>query len=96
MSKTFKYIKITSQYYLHYTDEWDEDGVEFDYEVSDYDLMEAIMPLVMSEYFLGQDQVEDMVREFIVSNDLVDFFAERYEDELHEIFKDEAFDYYND
>ena len=96
MSKKFTYTKITGHYYCQHSEEWEEDGVEFDYEVPNYELIKEIMPLVMKEYFEGQEQVEDMVREFIVSNDLVDFFAERYEDELHEIFQDEAFDYFND
>jgi hypothetical protein len=95
MSKTFKYTKITSRYYLDYTDEWEEDGIEFDYEIDDYDLMNEIMPIIMREYFEGQDGLEEQIIEFIVHNDLVGFFADKYETELHDIFEKEAMDWYN-
>lgn len=96
MSKTFKYTKIISSYYLDYTDEWEEDGIEFDYEVDDYDLMNEIMPIIMREYFEGQDGFEEQIREFIVHNNLVGFFADKYETALHDIFKKEAMEMNNE
>ena len=104
MSKTFRYTKITGQYYLDYTDEWEEDGVEFDYEVEDEDLLPVIVDLIFDAYF-GDDKLVMKDKEFekllkqklstlIEENDLIGVIAEQYESTLKEIFEKEAMEFY--
>ena len=106
MSKTFRYTKFTGHYYCQYSDEWEEDGVEFDYEVSDEELLPEIVDLVFEDYF-GEDSViceseerteavKNKLRDIISDNYLIGQFADQYEDTLKEIFEREALEYYND
>lgn len=106
MSKTFRYKKITGQYYLDYTDEWEEDGIEFDYEVEDNDLFPEIVDLVFEEYF-GDDKsicetnehkkaFKERLKKLIDENDLIGSFADQYEDTLKDMFESEAMEWYND
>ena len=106
MSKTFTYTKITGRYYLDYTDEWEEDGVDFEYEVDDDELLPEIVDLVFDDYF-GDDKVvcdseertkdvKKRLKRLIEESDLIDIFADQYEDTLKEIFQDEAIDAYCD
>ena len=106
MSKTFRYTKFTGHYYCQYSDEWEEDGVEFDYEVEDRDLLPVIVDLVFDDYF-GDDkvvcdseertqEVKERLTRLIDESDLIGAFADQYEDTLKDIFQDEALDFYND
>lgn len=95
MSKTFKYTKITKIC-------GDEQfGEEFEYEVSEEELLEAVACLVFENYFkntelcLRCDYVGDVrkaLKRFINDNDNLEDLVEDYEDELKEMFEDEAFD----
>lgn len=99
MSKTFRYTKFTGHYYCQYSDEWEEDGVEFDYEVEDSKLIPVIVDLLYDEYFKNGDD-EDFVKEtlarIIEEKDLVGGFAYYYEEDLHDIFEKEAMEWYDD
>lgn len=100
MSKKFRYTKFTKYHYCEFSDEWEEDGVEFDYEVEDEDLLPEIVDLVFEEYFSDRDYNEDLVKEklqtIIYENDLIVTFADQYEERLKDIFEKEAMEWYND
>ena len=91
--KTFTYTKITGQYYLDYTDEWEEDGIEFDYDVEEDDLADAIVQLLQEDGYFENVEIDDL-KEFILNFGLVDKLADEYESELKEMFKKEAFENY--
>lgn len=91
--KTFTYTKITGQYYLDYTDEWEEDGIEFDYDVEEDDLADAIVQLLQEDGYFEDVEIDNL-KEFILNFGLVDKLAYEYESELKEMFKQEALDGY--
>lgn len=104
MSKTFRYTKFTKYHYCEFSDEWEEDGVEFDYEVEDRDLLREIVNLLFDDYF-GDDkvicesgertkEVKERLARLIEENDLIGAFADEYEDTLKEIFQEEAMEWY--
>ena len=89
---------------MDYTDEWEEDGVEFDYEVEDEDLLPVIVDLIFNAYF-GDDKLVMKDKEFekllkqklstlIEENDMIGMLADNYEDELKEVFYNEAMESY--
>lgn len=106
MSKTFKYTKFAKYHYCEFSDEWEEDGVEFDYEVEDRDLLPVIVNLVFDDYFESNElycenekiahSIKENLSKMIEENDLIGTFADQYEETLKEIFKQEALDFYND
>ena len=104
MSKTLKYTKITSSMYLEGTDEVEEFGEDFEYEVDDKDLIEAFAHIIYDCHFNGKEMKEYQsfysqalqgLKSFLEDNDyLLDDLFERYEEEILEYFKDEAMDCY--
>ena len=106
MSKKFNYTKMTGHYYCQYSDEWEEDGVEFDYEVEDKDLLPHIIELVYNDYFGENDllcdneerinAIKEELRRFINDTDLIEPLSDSYEHILKDIFQQEAFDFHND
>ena len=105
MSKTFTYTKTTGHYYCQYSDDWEQDGVDFEYKVEDKDLLDEIVPMVIDEYF-GEEKdfyadeklwnsIKQKMKDLIYDNDLLDGLVERYEDTLKDIFYDEAIKAYS-
>lgn len=104
MSKTFRYTKFTGHYFCKYSDEWEQDGVEFDYEVENKDLLPEIANLLYEEYFADDEDfrgnfeieksIKEKLAEIIENHDLVDDFADDYEDTLKDIFQNEALEFY--
>ena len=86
---TFTYTKITNTYYLSDTDEWEEDGIEFTYEPTYQQLKQEVKELITRDY--GESSWS-MIDEL----DLVECVAQFYEDELKDIFEQEAMEFYND
>lgn len=86
---TFTYTKITNTYYLSDTDEWEEDGIEFIYEPTYQQLKQEVKELITRDY--GESSWS-MIDEL----DLVECVAQFYEDELKDIFEQEAMEWYND
>lgn len=86
---TFTYTKITNTYYLSDTDEWEEDGIEFTYEPTYQQLKQEVKELITRDY--GESSWS-MIDEL----DLVECVAQFYEDELKDIFEQEAMEWYND
>ena len=84
---TFTYTKITNTYYLSDTDEWEEDGIEFTYEPTYQQLKQEVKELITRDY--GESSWS-MIDEL----DLVECVAQFYEDELKDIFEQEAMDFY--
>ena len=106
MSKKFRYTKFTKYHYCDFSDEWEEDGIEFDYEVEDRHLLPKIVDLLFDDYF-GDDkaicdseertkEVKERLKRLVDESDLIGTFADQYEDTLKEIFEQEAMEFYND
>lgn len=99
MSKKFTYTKITGHYYCQHSDDWEQDGIDFDYEVQDRDLLPEVVALVFKDYFgdigFNEGDIKEGLAKMIEEQDLLDQLADNYEDTLKEIFKDEAMDWYN-
>ena len=106
MSKTFRYTKFTKYHYCEFSDEWEEDGVEFDYEVEDEHLLPEIVNLVFEDYLESNElycdneeivkAIKESLKRFIEESELIGVLADQYEDTLKEIFEDEAMEWYND
>lgn len=104
MSKTFRYTKFTGHYYCQYSDEWEEDGVEFDYEVEDRDLLPVIVNLLFEDYFESNElycdneavvkTIKENLAKMISESDLIGVLAEQYEETLKETFQNEAMEWY--
>lgn len=96
MSKFFHYTKLTSQYYCSYSDEWEHDGVDFDYEVTDNDLLDAVCDILANEYFQYTDKgiAKQCLKVMISEQDMLDDFVEVNEEALHDYFMDEALDFF--
>lgn len=90
MGKTFKYEMITECGYIASSDEYDYWGDEFEYEVDYRDLEDAIVELVASDYLNGDKK---KIKEFLDDFDLYDVLTEVLEDELHDYFEEEAFEW---
>lgn len=86
---TFRYTKITNTYYLSDTDEREEDGIEFTYEPTYQQLKQEVKELITRDY--GESSWS-MIDEL----DLVECVAQFYEEELKDIFEQEAMEWYND
>ena len=93
--RSFTYTKVTGHYYCQYSDEWEEDGIEFDYEVEEDDLADAIVQLLQEDGYFEDVEIDDL-KEFILNFGLVDKLADEYESELKDIFEQEALDSYDD
>ena len=97
MSKTFTYTKFKGHYYCQYSDEWEEDGVEFNYTVENNELLDAIVDLLYNEYFFKEDYtLRESLKRMIEEQDLLDFLVEGYEDYLKEHFEQDALDSFED
>lgn len=94
---TFRYTKITNTYYLSDTDEWEEDGIEFDYDVDDEDLLNELVYLIKEDYFDGNEEdIKKALKTLIKDLDLTNHLSDVYEDKLKDIFEQEALDSYGD
>ena len=84
MSKTFYY---------------EDEDVEFEYEVNNRELLPAVAEMLFADYFLCiQGKEANMVlkgiKQMINELDLIDELADIYEESLKETFEDEAIDWY--
>jgi len=99
MGKTFTYTRqIGPEYYSEQTDETFCDTEDFDYEVDDTEVSDAVEVLIYQNYFskcgLNDDQktkVKKAIKSFISDFDLSDALEEGLEEELKDYFESDAF-----
>lgn len=78
---------------VDYEDIWDgDDGYEFDYEVEDYIVRRETARLIEENFGIKATKISY----FLDETDGWDSAIDYYHDELHEIFKSEAMEFYND
>lgn len=103
MSKKFVYTDVNERVYLEGTDEYEDFGEEFEYEVEDEELLKKIINIVYRDYFYypGIEDHPDYIsavkhglKDFIRDNDNLDELVDDYENELRDLFMDEAFESY--
>ena len=103
MSKKFIYTDVNERVYLEGTDEYEDFGEDFEYIVEDEELLKKIVNIVYRDYFsdLGIEDRPDYVaavkrglKDFIEDNNNLDELADDYEDELRDLFMDDAFSTY--
>lgn len=87
--KTFKYTKIIDRVYLKGSDEYEEVGADFDYEVNDDKLLGAVVELLIKEDRFSKGE-ENNLHNFIKEFDLLITLVEQYEEELKDMFEVEA------
>lgn len=95
MTKIFTYYFSGNNYYLEETDENEEFGEKkINYEVGNRDLEEAVVEIVYRNYFNHFDNknLKKSIEYFISDFDLLDKLVEEFEDELHEYFREQAFE----
>lgn len=70
--------------------EWDGDeGFEFEHDVDDKELLDAVCNLVDEYYFEGKMNIKNF-KNFVRDFGLFDTLIEGFEDELHDYFEEEA------
>ena len=89
------YTMPTSSGYLSSSDEYDDFGEDYDYEISDDDLREALSELLYELYFLTlPDNVSASVKKaigrLILDNDLEGKLCEQFADKIKDYFKNKA------
>lgn len=89
MSKIFTYGKIKNQVNLVDSDEFEDYADEFEYEVEDEDLLNAIIELVNSYYFNNRIKGKDL-KNFLRDLDVLDELFDMFEDELKDYFEERA------
>jgi hypothetical protein len=96
MSKTFNYTKVTEVGEVCGSNE--EFGEKFDYEVSDNQLLEALVDIIWADYFrlVNSDIcfLKEVIKKFIINEDLLETLVDRNEEYLHDYFESEALQWY--
>lgn len=107
MGKTFTYTRQCGpSRYSAQTDEEFCDEEDFEFEVSNEDIREALSELIFDNYFCNVPGLKDNkemvlkikagIKSFIWDNDFEDDLSDSYEDELKEYFAEQAADSWND
>lgn len=103
MSKTFKYFVITKSEYSPKIDETVEETEDFEYEVEDDKLLDAVTDFIYYDYFSKEDiadnceyvvAVKKGIKKLINDYDNLDEYVEGYDSELKDYFETEAKKYY--
>ncbi len=104
MSKTFTYTRVIKSYYDRDLDETAEDTENFQYEVEDQEIEDAIVDITFHNYFKKIPMVTDKrehisackkaIAEFISEYDLYDILKknEGMEEDLKDYFENDAFE----
>lgn len=107
--KTFTYVATTKTVYLEGTDEYEDFGEEFEYDVSYDDIKEALSELIYADYFsefeeskfefnksLFLSRTTSGLKRFIEDYCDIDDLIDEYYDGLKDYFERDALDsYYN-
>lgn len=101
MSKIFRYTKITGHYYCPHSEDWEKDGVEFDYEVEDEKLLPTVIDLLCADYADKQsEEFESILKvtleRMIIEKNMLGLLCDNYETQLKDIFEKEALEFYED
>lgn len=100
MSRTFTYNRTTSQYWDYENDEEYSSGEDFDYEVEDEEISEALTEILYQDYFCDKgvdwgDTLKPLLKrsisELIYYTDILEELADYYEEQLKEYFEYDAF-----
>lgn len=103
MSKTFKYYVTTKSEYSPEIDETVEETEDFEYEVDDEELLDAVTDFIYDDYFSNTDiadnceyvfAVKKGIKKLINDYDNLDEYVEEYDSELKNYFEAEAKEYY--
>lgn len=103
MSKVFTYERTIESGLLEDSDELEEFVEEFEYEVDEENLLDAVIELVYEDYFCKsklsnnieyRSSVKQGLRRFIEYLGNLDDLVEEYESDLKDIFEQEAMDSY--
>lgn len=87
--KTFNYFKSMGAIYDRNGEYDGDEGYDFDFNVSDSDVLDEIVYLIDRDYFDGKSDVKKL-RAFLSDFDLLDQVFEEYEEELKDIFEEDA------
>lgn len=98
MSKTYTYyIPTGADYYSEQTDETFCEETEYDYQVSDDEIKNAILDIVYELYFdkcaLDDDKkkkIKKSIAIFLDENDLIDTLVDNFDNDLKDYFEEEA------
>lgn len=103
MSKTFNYcIEVGCSRYSEQTDEEFCDTVDYDYNVSNDEIEEALGVIIFNEEIganikLDANQkkmLKNNLSKFLKDNDLIDELSDIYEDSLKDYFEEKAIESY--
>lgn len=104
MSKTFTYEATVECEYNAIRDEYEFYSEEFDYEVDDCDLLDAVVGFIYEDYFMdtplcANDKYELAVKKGLqemIDNSDLDYWVDCYEDALRTFFEEDALEYYEE
>jgi hypothetical protein len=104
MEKIFKYQFTTGSFCLEDSDEMEYAYEDFEYSPLEDDLQDAIVEEVYYDYFIGKNrqmftdtqrfEIKRSIKNLIDDIDGWQKVANLYEEELKEVFKDEAYEEY--
>lgn len=85
----FDYTRVTDVVYLSGSDEYEEFGDGFQYEVDDERICKAVAKLASERYF-GTDKYAWAIKIFIEDCEILEKVADFFYEELKELFEAEA------
>jgi hypothetical protein len=101
MTKTLHYEFTTESHYLEATDEIEDYGEDFYFEVDENEILNALPYIIYDMYFDGKEmrdfqsffsQAIKGLKDFIRDNDyMLMQLAEDYEEQLKDYFREEAY-----
>ena len=102
MGKVFNYIRTGETYFDAVTDEYVEQGIDFQYEVSWADVKDALVNIIFNRFFRPLPEMMDKkeniknckgaIIKFISDTDIEETLVETMEEDLKEYFEPDAFE----
>lgn len=99
-----RYTKITGGGYIEGSDEWEEWGDDFDYEIDFHEELDALCHIILDVHFSNVAVLNSECRKELLKSiksmilqcdDALEYYERIYEDEIWDYFKDEAFESLN-
>lgn len=94
---TLYYSKVTGEHYLDRSDEYEEEGYDFEYEISYGEFVEALANVYFDKKFPRYNDSEKReIAVGILENLFIDMFTDNSElqDEYEDMWREEITDYY--